>query len=203
MHKLFLGVESFDMPSLDPMNIDYVAVEQAGGTSAFNLKSSFRNAQILGLAPSRIVRTAVRFKKFTIKSDSYTERLDLVGSYTMKGQILVLPIRGEGFANVSMHEMITRHEIIGDYFTGSDGNKYVNITNYKIKFNPKRVTFRFDNLFNGDKLLGGTMNRFMNDNWEPVFGGIIPGYEENFGNRFKDVANKLFHQVPFEIIFPE
>lgn len=191
------------MPPLDPMDIDFVAVEQAGGTSAFNLKSSFRNAQILGLEPSRIVRAAVRFKKFTIKSDSYTERLDFVGSYTMNGQILVLPIRGEGFANVSMHDMITRHEITGEYFTGSDGIKHVNITNFKIKFNPKKVIFRFDNLFNGDKLLGGTMNRFMNDNWEPVFNGIIPGYEENFGKRFKDVANKLFHQVPFDAIFPE
>lgn len=191
------------MSPLDPMSIDFVAVEQAGGTSAFNLKSSFRDAQILGLAPSKIVKTAVRFKKFAMKSDSYTERLDFVGRYTMNGQILVLPIRGEGFANVSMNQMITRHELYGDYFTGQDGNKYLNITNYKIKFNPKWVIFRFDNLFNGDKLLGGTMNRFMNDNWQPVFSGMIPGYEENFGKRFRDVANSLFHQVPFNVIFPE
>lgn len=163
------------MPALDPMEIDYVAVEQAGATSAFNLKSSFKNAHIEGLAPSKILRSAVRFKKFALKTDSYTDRLDFFGQYTMNGQILVLPIRGEGFANVSMHELITRHEIAGDYFTGSDGNKYVNITKYTIKFKPKWVTFRFDNLFNGDKLLGKTMNNFMNENWEPVFSGIIPG----------------------------
>lgn len=171
----FKGVPSFNMPALDPMEIEYVAVEQGGGTTAFNLKSSFKNAQILGLAPSKILRTAVRFKKFAMKTDSFTDRLDFVGQYTMNGQILVLPIRGEGYANVSMHEMITRHELYGDYFTGNDGNKYLNVTKYSIKFKPKRVTFRFDNLFNGDKILSSTMNKFMNDNWEPVFAGMIPG----------------------------
>jgi Haemolymph juvenile hormone binding protein (JHBP) len=87
----------------------------------------------------------------------------------MNGQILVLPIRGEGFANVSMNELTTRHELKGDYFTGKDNNTYINITEYKIKFKPKWVIYRFDNLFNGDKLLGQTMNKFMNDNWEGNF----------------------------------
>lgn len=164
------------MPPLDPMEIDKVIVEQDGGTTAFNLKSTFRDAQIIGLAPSKILRSALRFKnKFALRSDSYTNRLDFVGQYTMNGQILVLPITGAGFANVSMQQLTTRHDLTGEYFTGSDGNKYLNITSYIIKFKPKAVTFRFDNLFNGDKLLGNTMNKFMNDNWDPVFAGIIPG----------------------------
>lgn len=164
-----------DMPPLDPLKIDYVVVDQDGGTTAFNLKSSFRNAQIDGLAQSTIPRAAVKFKKFAMKAESFTNQLDFYGHYTMNGQVLILPIRGEGFANVSMHELTTRHEIFGDYFTGSDGNKYVNITKYSIKFKPKWVKFRFDNLFNGDRLLGDTMNKFMNENWEPVFNGMIPG----------------------------
>lgn len=121
----------------------------------------------------------------------------------ISGQILVLPITGEGFANVSMNELTTRHELQGEYFQGKDNNTYINITSYKIKFKPKWVIFRFDNLFNGDKVLGKTMNKFMNDNWEPVFHGIIPGYEDNFGEKFKSIANILFHQVPADLIFKE
>lgn len=119
----------------------------------------------------------------------------------MNGQILVLPIRGEGFANVSMNELTTRHELKGDYYTGSDNLTYLNITEYKIKFKPKWVIFRFDNLFNGDKLLGETMNKFMNDNWEIVFSNLIPGYEERFGDKFRDVSNILFSKVPVDLIF--
>lgn len=198
-----LGIEPLKIPPIEPMDIDYVVVDQAGATSAFNLRSSFKNAQIHGLSTSKVKRTVAKFKKFAMKSDAYTTRMDFVGHYTMKGQILVLPIVGEGFANVSMNELITRHEMQGDYFQGSDNNTYINITNYKIKFTPKWVTYRFDNLFNGDKLLGETMNRFLNNNWELVFSGLIPGYEEKFGEKFRKVANILFHQVPADLIFLE
>lgn len=183
------------------MKISSVVVDTAGATNAINLRSSFTNAEIHGLSRSILKRTAMKFKKFAMKSDAYTDRLDFTGQYTMKGRMLVLPIVGEGFANVSMHELSTRHELYGDYYTGKDNNTYVNITTYIIKFTPKWVTFRFDNLFNGDKLLGKTMNDFMNSNWEPVFYGLIPGYEEKFGEKFKTVANILFRQVPFDLIF--
>lgn len=91
----------------------------------------------------------------------------------------------------------------GEYFQGKDNQTYINITSYKIKFKPQSVNFRFDNLFNGDEVLSSTMNKFMNDNWEPVFAGMIPGYEEVFGEKFRGIANILFHQVPANAIFLE
>lgn len=195
------GIPALNIPPIEPMQIDSVAVDHSGATSSFNLRSSFKNSRIHGLSTSVVVKTAAKFKKFIMKSDAYTERLDFVGSYKMSGQILVLPIVGEGFANVSMNQLTTRHEIFGEYYKGSDENTYVNITNYIIKFKPKWVKFRFDNLFNGDKVLGDTMNNFMNNNWEVVFQGLIPGYELKFGEKFKSVANILFSQVPFDLIF--
>lgn len=200
--QLILGIPALNIPPVEPMLIDSVRVVTGGGTSTFNLVSSFKDAKIHGLSSSKLEKVASKFKKFGLKADAYTKRLDFVGQYTMNGQILVLPIRGHGFANVSMNELTTRHEILGEYFQ-KDNATYLNITSYKIKFRPKYVIFRFDNLFNGDKLLGETMNKFMNDNWEPVFLGIIPGYEDKFGEKFKSVANILFHQVPFDLIFKE
>ena len=195
------GIPALEIPPIEPMKIDAIDVITGGATSSFNLRSTFKDAEIHGLSTSYLNRTAMKFKKFALKSDTYTQRLDFVGQYTMNGQILVLPIRGEGFGNVSMNELTTRHEMRGDYYTGKDNNTYVNITSYKIRFTPKWVKFRFDNLFNGDKILGETMNNFMNSNWEPVFYGIIPGYEEKFGEKFKSVANILFRQVPIDLIF--
>jgi len=198
------GIPFLNVPPIEPMKIDSVVVKQDGATSSFNLLSSFKDAEIYGLSTSKVVRVAARFnKRFGLKSDAFTQRMDFYGQYTMNGQILVLPIRGNGFANVSMHQLTTRHELLGDYFTADDGNKYVNITSYIIKFKPKYVTYRFDNLFNGDKTLGTTMNKFMNENWEVVFSALIPGYEIAFGKKFRDVSNILFRQVPFELAFPE
>lgn len=192
-----------NVPPIEPLQFDNVTVEQMGATSAFNLKATFTNAKLHGLSASKMIKTAVRFNKFALKSDSFTPRMDFTGQYKMNGQILVLPIRGDGFANVSLHELTTRHEITGNYFKGADDNTYVNISHYKVKFVPKYVTYRFDNLFNGDKLLGNTMNRFMNDNWQLVFDGLISGYEMNFGEKFGQIAKRFFSQIPFDLVFPK
>lgn len=93
--------------------------------------------------------------------------------------------------------------MFGIYYDGDNNTTYIKITNYTVKFNPKKVIFRFDNLFNGDESLSNAMNDFMNTNWEPVFHGMIPGYEEQFGRKFAAISNVLFSQVPADLIFPE
>lgn len=83
------GYPSLNFPPIEPLKIDEVNVEQEGGTSAFNLKSSFKNAEIHGLGHSIVKRTAVKFnKKFAMRSDAYTEKLDFIGHYKMQGQIV-------------------------------------------------------------------------------------------------------------------
>lgn len=117
----------------------------------------------------------------------------------------MLPIStpDESYSNVSMHGLTTRHDMAGVYYTANDNQTYINITSYKVKFSPKKVIFRFDNLINGDPTLSNAMNQFMNDNWEPVFDGIIPGFEKEFGKKFAALSNVIFSQVPADLIFPE
>lgn len=149
-------------------------------------------------------RAQITFDKFKLKTETFTEQLDFVGKYEMSGKIIYLPITGEGRANISMHELSSVHELKGDYFTKpEDGETYINVTDYRIKFKPKRVTFQFENLFQGDKVLGQTMNQFMNENWKAVFNGLAPDYEKFFGAKFKDFANNVFKNVPMKKIFLE
>lgn len=147
-------------------------------------------------------RVQIKFDKFKMKSKIYSDRLDFVGNYVMDGQIIQFPITGAGRANISMHQVSTTHEVFGDYFTKpEDGETYINVTDYKIKFEPKFVTFKFENLFNGDKILGETMNQFMNENWKAVFNGLVPEYARFFGAKFKDLSNNVFQKVPMKKIF--
>lgn len=187
------------------MIVDNVIIDHGGSSnSRFNLKSSFKDVIITGLTTSRVTKLMTDFEKFRMKSEIFTERLDLTGNYELDGQIIFLPITGEGHANISMHQMTSQHDMRGEYFVNpEDGETYVNITNYRIKFKPKYVTFDFENLFNGDKVLGDTMNQFMNQNWKAVFNGLIPEYAKFFGSKFISVANNVFQKVPLKNIFLE
>ena len=157
--------------------------------------------KIFGLASSTLNRTKINLDDFHSKSDIYTERLDFIADYDMKGQIMYFPVEGRGKANISMQQLTSRHEFFGSYFTKPDGETYINITDYKISFKPKKVSFSFENLFNGDKNLGETMNRFMNQNWKPVFNGLVPEFEKFFGEKFKSIVNNVFGNVPMKQIF--
>lgn len=78
MHFL-LGIPALEIPPIEPMKIKSVVVNTAGGTSSFNLVSSFKDSRIHGLSTSSVTRTAVKFKKFHMKSDAYTKRMDFEG----------------------------------------------------------------------------------------------------------------------------
>lgn len=198
------GNKLFNIPSTDPYLVDYAEAEHSTGNSNFNLKSSLKNTKIRGLATStRMTRAASKFdKKFAIKSEVKTDNLEIYGDYTMFGQILVLPIRGEGKANITMYNVTGIIDIRGEYFD-KDGETYINVTMFKITLKSKNASFLFENIFKGDPVLSATINNFMNENWELVINTLLPGYEQRLGERFRVISNNIFHRIPMKMIFPE
>lgn len=82
------------------------------------------------------------------------------------------------------------------------GQVYMKIRQYDIKLIPKKISFHFSNLFNGDKALGEQMNKFLNENSDIVFNELKPSYEQSFSLLFKDITNKIFTKVPMDQVFP-
>lgn len=196
------GIPSLNIPSIEPLKFDKLEINQGGNNARFNMKSSFKNVEITGFSTSKLRRAAIKFDKFSIKSELFTERLDFAGDYEMNGQILFLPITGAGRANVSMHQLTSKHELKGDYILNpKDNETYIKVTTYKMKLKPKWVTYNFANLFNGDKVLGQTMNDFMNQNWKTVFSSLVPEYEKFFNEKFTALSGKVFERIPMKMIF--
>lgn len=99
-------------------------------------------------------------------------------------------------------ELKTKHTLIGEPFK-KKGKKYMKIVDYKLITEPKRVYFDFENLFNGDPVLGRTTLSFFNEQWKDIYDEIKPQYEESFGLVFKEIANRIFTKVPLNEIFLE
>jgi len=195
------GNKDFGIPSIDPLFLKYAEVNHAGGTSSFNLKSSLKNINLSGLSSSKVKRVAVKFdKKFGVKAEALTPKIDLIGEYSMKGQIVMLPINGFGKCSISMTNVSTTADLRGDYIE-KDGETYINVTSFKLKLKPQHMKLNFENLFNGDKALSQTLNNFMNENWELVANQMLPGYEKHFGELFKGIAGKIFSAVPMKFMF--
>ncbi|KAF3427238.1 hypothetical protein E2986_02260 [Frieseomelitta varia] len=83
-----------------------------------------------------------------------------------------------------------------------NGETYLKIKKYSVTFRPDKVKLNFDNLFNGDKVIGTQLNTFMNENADLLFKELQGPYEETFSQVFTKLSNEVFSRVPMNKIFP-
>lgn len=57
------------------------------------------------------------------------------------------------------------------------------------------------NLFNGNKLLGDGMNKFLNDNWPELWKELRPAFIDTFGHIGLNVANTVFQRNTYKKLF--
>lgn len=169
------------------------------------MKSSIKDMMIHGLGNVKVKKIQTKFgkKNFALRAEAADfGSVKLLGQYTMKGKILVLPIDGEGKCNVTLVDPTVLLELRGKIIE-KEGEQFLNATSMDVDLRPKRAHFYFENLFKNDKKLSDTINNFMNENWELVVENLLPGYEKSLGVTFKDESNKIFSRVPMKKIFRE
>lgn len=59
----------------------------------------------------------------------------------------------------------------------------------------------FENLFNGDKLLSESTNRFLNENWTEILRELKPVLTKAIGGIYRAIADPIFNKFPYEELF--
>ncbi|CAH2093367.1 unnamed protein product [Euphydryas editha] len=200
LRRMKEGVPALSVPPLEPLHVSGMNID--AGVGPVVLTQNYRGIKLHGLTDSIITTYKADLKHYRLKTESVTPKMEFVADYVMKGRILVLPIQGKGVANITMVNLVVKHDIFGEPIK-RDGEIYMHIKDYKVKFIPEKVSLYFSNLFNGDKRLGDQMNLFLNENSELVFNELKESYEKSLSSVFQDVTNKIFDKVPMNKIFLE
>lgn len=200
LRRMTNGIPQLGVPPLEPLAVTEINIES--GIGPVTIAQNYRNIKINGLTDSILTSYKADLKHFRLRTDSLTPKMEFLADYVMKGRILVLPIQGKGIANITMVDLVVKHDLIGEPVV-RDGVTYMHMKDYKIKLIPKKVYLQFSNLFNGDKRLGDQMNLFLNENSELVFNELKDSYEKSLSTVFQDVTNKIFDKVPMNQIFVE
>ncbi|KAL4705870.1 hypothetical protein ACJJTC_019305 [Scirpophaga incertulas] len=200
LRKMREGVPSLSVPRMEPLHVASINIDSGAGPVV--ITQDYKNIKLHGLTDSVLTTYKADLKSYRLRTDSLTPKMEFIADYVMKGRILVLPIQGKGVANITMLNLVVKHDLIGEPVT-RDGQTYMHIRDYRVKFIPKKVLLHFSNLFNGDKRLGDQMNLFLNQNSDLVFNELKESYERSLSSVFQDVTNKIFDKVPMNRIFPE
>lgn len=64
-----------------------------------------------------------------------------------------------------------------------------------------RIIFDYQNLYNGDKLLGDATNQFLNENWGDIFREIKANIFDAFTLIAESTLKNVFNKVPYNDLF--
>ncbi|XP_028040391.1 protein takeout-like isoform X2 [Bombyx mandarina] len=178
------GIAELGIAPLDPVQLGTVEVNNPA------LKITFTDTVVTGLRGSKINSYKINLDKGKATID-FTANVTLKAHYVMDGQVLILPIRGNGPAKIK----ITNLRIVVTYDFTTVAGHWV-LTGYKDHYKMDRAQFKFNNLFGGNKELAQTTEKFTNQNWEIIMQEIAPPALNQIISSCVEKVKQLFGAVP-------
>ncbi|KAL3278139.1 hypothetical protein HHI36_013482 [Cryptolaemus montrouzieri] len=194
--QILKGDPDFKVQKLDPLKIPLLQLN-AGPT----LNLTLTNQIIDGLSTVDI--KSITYDKATRKMtwDLLFDFIKLEGDYSIQGRILILPIvgSGKGILNFKKAHLVFSYDV--NIESHKNGKQTIRVANTKLQTEFGGATFRMDNLFNGDKVLGDEMNRFLNDNWKEVLTEFEELVHSPMSSILGGVASGFLNNLSFDAAF--
>ncbi|XP_075215010.1 protein takeout-like [Lycorma delicatula] len=196
--KIINGDSKLKIPRMDPFDIKVIKIDQ--GSNSFGLKLEIINSKLIGLRKANFVASRMDLQKRHVEWDFKIPKVEVLGNYKADGKILVLPITGQGKANITLLNLDITYKF--DFvLTKKNGKEYIQIPDSTINFNTTRMYIKLENLFNGDKVLGNSMNQFLDENWKEVLNELGDPLIKSLSPIFTLIINNIAKEVPYNEIF--
>ncbi|KAF5284910.1 hypothetical protein FQA39_LY16865 [Lamprigera yunnana] len=194
------GLPEFDVDSIDPIRIPSLTIGE--GKGAVQVIQYYKNVEIHNIKSIIMnnVKSDIKDDGFSIVANGLLKNCVFEADYNLNGNILVVPITGNGTCTITLVNTKVTFDITAKVFTRNE-KEYLEIKRFDVSLEPEKAEYNFRNLFNGDPTLGDTMNKILNDNWKDVLDDVKTGYEEALSIIFRRIANLIFKKVPLDEIF--
>ncbi|XP_063224133.1 protein takeout-like [Bacillus rossius redtenbacheri] len=197
---LVKGDPKYRLPVLDPLLVERFMVDQGSGPVSIKLEGT--DMLLYGLKDTSIEALNIDLDGNKMSAQVTIPHIFIRSKYRLVGQVLVLPIRGNGYFNMTIDGFsCTTNHILQR--VEEKGQVYLRFLPPKIKYDVKKATMYFENLFNGDKRLGDTMNSFLNQNWRELYKEIGPAVGEVIRTVLQTILSAAMEGVALDDLLPE
>jgi len=194
----YTGIPEYGMGPLDPLYLGKIDILKGS-----SLGIVLKDTRAHGLGAANLISI-----KFDLKKQHIIQELDVLitikGKYNMDGQLLVVPLKGNGNFTVKLEKT---HCIYQYHYelkkNEEDGLMYAHIPGGDLKCKFGKMTFNMENLFGGNKVLGDTMNNFMTENSNIMEKELNPPVTQAIEERARKQVNAIYHSIPYDEILPE
>lgn len=192
------GIKEINVPALEPLYIGDLNILE-GGAAGITVKAKKLN--IYGASNFEItkMRASIPNKRFDF--ELVLPHLQGEGQYDINGNILALPIKGNGPFEGNFTNFVAFCRVTYDIKIVND-IEYFDIKEFALKIRTGKGRLRLDNLFNGDKVLGDVINQTINENFELFTNEVIAPIARALEIKFLAIATKIVENFTFNELFP-
>ncbi|XP_069682370.1 protein takeout-like [Periplaneta americana] len=190
------GIPEINVERFEPLYLPKLGL--AKGHGPVTISGSFYN--ILAHGPSNATATfaSIDMKNGVFGLGAYLPDIRIEADYDLQGKVLILPLVGNGPARVHLKNVTTSMSSKFE-LPRLQGRQIIHIIDMKVDFDIQGMTVHFENLFNGNRILGRTMNTFMNKHALEIVNELKQPLEESFSSVFREIMNDALKHMPIDI----
>ncbi|XP_026812250.1 protein takeout-like [Rhopalosiphum maidis] len=199
------GYPKLRIPAIEPFELPSLEIDQGKGSSkSVSIDLKLKDVKIMGLTSTVIDSLKFDVDNYKLNGKiGFTKPLEITGQYTVNGKVLVLPITGNGPCTLVLHDPVLELKEVSGSPSQKNGKTFVQIKKFELRLvSIKKLNVKLENLFNGNKQLGDSMNSILNENWEVLLEELKPAFEEAVGAIAQDIVNKALQKTAYSDIFP-
>ncbi|KAL0895435.1 hypothetical protein ABMA27_011557 [Loxostege sticticalis] len=188
--RLATGVPEYGVPPCEPLMVPALSVQQS--TGPISVTSSYSDVTVRGPSKMKVKDVQVDAKNRRVVAKISIPELRMKGNYKLSGQLLMLPIEGEGKFSANYGDIDALVTIVlGRQHQPNDFDT-LTCEHLDVKFHMGYASMELENLFGGDNDLGNAMNKFLNENWQKLAGELQAPMEEALHDFLKPLADHAF-----------
>uniref|UniRef100_A0A182PKI0 Uncharacterized protein n=1 Tax=Anopheles epiroticus TaxID=199890 RepID=A0A182PKI0_9DIPT len=189
------GIPEIGVQPFDPLRIESIQVSR--GSGGLTLSGGFKKLSIKGPSNTTVRRASLDFEKHALSFDLEIPKLRIDASYNLKGNVLLLPLVGDGDVTMSLKNVKTT--VVTKFSVRPLPEDAIFIEEMKVTFLVGGMRIHLDNLFQGNQVLGASLNLFLNQNANEVIAELRSDLESGLADIFTGLWNELFNKLPLKL----
>ncbi|KAK9888501.1 hypothetical protein WA026_000751 [Henosepilachna vigintioctopunctata] len=195
------GIEEIQLPSMEPLEIGELVIDNSQGL--FILKATFFNVVVNG--PTEYSIKSLKSDVSTLTADIRIgiPKLDIRGSYNMKGNILRIPVTSHGTFSCIFYDIDVVAKVRAGVLTNDKGIKFLQIAELTIDFRLKKSEFEIQDLLLQKTAIGANLVQLLNRFSEEIMEATRPTTSSVLAHHFKEILNPVLLHLPLKLFLPD
>ncbi|XP_053667281.1 uncharacterized protein LOC128716383 [Anopheles marshallii] len=189
------GIPEIGVQPFDPLRLESIQVSR--GSGGLTLSGGFKKLSIKGPSNTTVRRAFLDFDKHALSFELEIPKLRIDASYNLKGNVLLLPLVGDGDVTMSLKNVKTT--VVTKFAVRPLPEDAIFIEEMKVTFLVGGMRIHLDNLFQGNQVLGASLNLFLNQNANEVIAELRSDLEHGLADIFTGLWNELFNKLPLKL----